>query len=73
MPSLKKSDLQKNIEKNFEDKVDYNAFKKSELVSVGTRISPEDRDVLERHFHDLGLNLSQGLRMIVKEFLKNLA
>ena len=39
------------------------------LVPCGTRISKQDKDRLEHHFESRGLKLSQGLRMIISDYM----
>jgi len=41
------------------------------LVPCGTRISKEDKVRLEHHFETRGLRLSQGLRMIISEYMEH--
>lgn len=58
-----------NIEKDAESrKVDYSSFK-DETVPVGTRLTQREKNILQKHFEAKGLKLSQGVRMIIAEYM----
>ena len=68
MGSLKK-DLEGNIKKNFDNR-DFTTYKKSEMVSAGTRINPDDMDRLKKESAEKGLSVSALIRMILREHIK---
>ena len=58
-----------NIEKDAASRqVDYSAFK-DETIPVGTRLLRREKNALQKHFEAKGLKLSQGLRMIISEYM----
>lgn len=49
----------------------YTSFKDSDLEQLSFRMSPEDKEQLRRHFDGLGLTLSAGIRMVIKQYMKD--
>ena len=59
-----------NIEQDTKGRdVNWQDFK-DDTVAVGTRLPKGVKDALQRYFEDRGLKLSQGLRMIISDYMK---
>jgi hypothetical protein len=66
---LKKPDNRAAVQKQFKERRDFGKYGDSDMVTVGVRLSPADRDRLEAYFSKRDLKLSQGLRMAIKEWM----
>jgi len=71
MASKRKSDIIDQAVNKDMDTRNFETFKKSETVAVGTRLPVQDRAWLEQHFQKQGLKLGQGLRMIIKQYMNS--
>jgi len=52
------------------DQERYRGYKKTELETFSIRLTPEDKRNLREYFERRSLSLSQGIRMIIKEFME---
>lgn len=66
---MKKPDNRAAVQKQFKERRDFGKYGDSDMVTVGVRLSPIDRDRLEAYFSNRDLKLSQGLRMAIKEWM----
>jgi len=61
---------EENIESDSKTRgIDWKAFK-DETVPVGTRLPENMKKALQVHFESKGLKLSQGVRMIISEYME---
>jgi len=68
MPKLhKREDLSDRVQEKAEDTDLY--LKDEPLEMFTMRLSKRDRELLKAHFRNKGLKLSQGVRMIIREYL----
>ena len=68
MPKLhKREDLSDRVQEKAEDTDLY--LKDEPLEMFTMRLSKRDRELLKAHFRTKGLKLSQGVRMIIREYL----
>ncbi|MCP4762329.1 MAG: hypothetical protein GY870_11155 [archaeon] len=65
---LKRNELEKVISKDFEKRMLPKRIKQ-ELETFSIRLTANDKNVLGRHFDTKGLKLSQGLRMVIKDYM----
>lgn len=66
---MKKPNNKDAVERQFKERRDFGKYNESEMVAVGIRLDPRDKDRLEAYFSSRDLKLSQGLRMAIKEWM----
>jgi len=67
--ATKKDRLEKSVSQDIAGRPNWEEIGKG-TVAVTTRLKPGDRDRLEEHFRARGLKLSQGVRMILSEYMR---
>lgn len=53
-----------------EVKRDFEKYKDTEMGTYGFRICPKDKQKFENYFRKRGMTFSQGVRMVIKDFLE---
>ena len=48
----------------------FKKYKKTDLETFSIRLSPEDKKRLHRYFKNRDIGLSQGIRIIIKDFME---
>jgi len=69
--TLKRADVRQAVNDDFSQRENLQPQKKELLNQRIFRISDTDYKSLKKHFEEKGLSISGGIRMIVKEYLKN--
>lgn len=63
----------KNLERTRSEHIEntrFEQYKKTELETFSIRLTPEDKQKLRDYFSRRSVPLSQGIRMIIKEFME---
>ncbi len=63
-----REDIENAVKKNIIER-DFHKRDKKQLETFSIRLTANDKDILGRHFDTKGLKLSQGLRMVIKDYM----
>ena len=70
--SLKRQDITDAVKQKFVDTgMEGAAIAAGKLDAFSIRLTKRDREILERHFDRRGLKVTQGIRMIITEYMVN--